>query len=484
MMSIQDQETAASEWSRQQATDVNSGIADTAASITTALRVIEHERLRKRRFPSYPGLERFDIMDKLGDGAFSVVYKARDTTTGRMVAIKVVRKQSADKNKQTQHLHPSLMEKKTRATERATIMKEVQIMQKGRHKNLVQLLEFSESDDHYFLVMELCKGGELFHQIVKLTYFSEDLARHVIVQVAQGIRYLHEECGIVHRDIKPENILFEPVPVVPSKVTKNLFDDEGKEDEGEFIPGVGGGGIGQVKIGDFGLSKIIWDTSTLTPCGTVGYTAPEIVRDQRYSKGVDMWALGCVLYTMLCGFPPFYDESITALTHKVAKGQYSFLSPWWDPISPAAKDLITHLLCVNPGQRYTIDEFLKHPWITSKGPILTPSPYATPIPSELAVMDTAPSRRRKDAFSPGVASIKEILDITYAVQRIGEEKSRKLGNVLEEQDGDDDDDLYHHHQQQQQQQPVDSRQPRIQKFILDLGKATILKNRKKAVAAV
>jgi serine/threonine protein kinase len=109
--------------------------------------------------------------------------------------------------------------------------------------------------------------------------------------------------------------------------------DEEKEDEGEFIPGIGGGGIGRVKIADFGLSKIVWDEQTMTPCGTVGYTAPEIVKDERYSKSVDMWAMGCVLYTLLCGFPPFYDESINVLTEKVARGYYTFLSPWWDDIS-------------------------------------------------------------------------------------------------------------------------------------------------------
>ena len=115
----------------------------------------------------------------------------------------------------------------------------------------------------------------------------------------------------VSRDIKPENLLFYPVPFIPTKVPKPRGpDDEDKADEGEFIPGVGSGGIGQIKIADFGLSKVIWDSQTMTPCGTVGYTAPEIVKDERYSKSVDMWALGCVLYTLLCGFPPFYDESI------------------------------------------------------------------------------------------------------------------------------------------------------------------------------
>ncbi|NXD32492.1 SRK1 kinase, partial [Spelaeornis formosus] len=219
---------------------------------------------------------------------------------------------------------------------RANILKEVQIMRGLNHPGIVRLLNFTESREHYFLTLELMEGGELFHQIVKLTYFSEELSRHVILQVAHGIRYLHEEKGVVHRDIKPENILFESIPIIPSK------------------------------IADFGLSKIVWDQDTMTPCGTVGYTAPEIVKDERYSKSVDMWALGCVLYTLLCGFPPFYDESIHVLTEKVAKGYYTFLSPWWDDISASSKDLITHLLDVDPEKRYTIDEFLAHPWCKAK----------------------------------------------------------------------------------------------------------------------
>ncbi|KAI9032547.1 kinase-like domain-containing protein [Phycomyces nitens] len=426
-----------------------------------AVRLVEEEKQRKTQLPYYPGLERYEILEKVGDGAFSNVYKALDTSTDKKVAIKVVRKHELDASEHGKsHLHPN-MKKKTKATERANILKEVQIMRNIKHENIVQLTQFSESDDYYFLILELCEGGELFHQIVKLTYFSEDLARHVIVQVAEGIRYLHEECGVVHRDIKPENILFDPIPIVPSKNPVNTFDDEDKEDEGSFIPGVGGGGIGRVKIADFGLSKVIWDNSTLTPCGTVGYTAPEIVRDQKYSKSVDMWAIGCVLYTILCGFPPFYDESIRALTEKVARGQFTFLSPWWDPISDSAKDLIRNLLCVDPNERYTIEEFFQHPWVTNtpfppKKPTSAPSgpkqraekvtdartqamhnaahkaqrqnraAYETPETAQAPPQpDREKATRRKDLFSPGVASIKEILDITYAVQRMGEEKSRK-----------------------------------------------------------
>jgi serine/threonine-protein kinase RCK2 len=138
---------------------------------------------------------------------------------------------------------------------------------------------------------------------------------------------------LIHSDIKPENLLFERIPLIPSRTPVHRQYDEDKVDEGEFIPGRGGGEIGRVKIADFGLSKVVWSEDTATPCGTVGYTAPEIVKDERYSKSVDMWALGCVLYTLLCGFPPFYDESITVLTEKVAKGHYTFLEPWWNEIS-------------------------------------------------------------------------------------------------------------------------------------------------------
>lgn len=334
--------------------------------------------------------------------------------------------------------------------QRANILKEVQIMRNLKHPGIVELLEFSESRDHYYLILELLEGGELFHQIVKLTYFSEPLARHVILQVAHGIRYLHEERGVVHRDIKPENLLFESIKIIPSKVNKARPYDEEKEDEGEFMPEIGGGGIGRVKIADFGLSKVVWEESTMTPCGTVGYTAPEIVKDERYSKSVDMWALGCVLYTLLCGFPPFYDESISVLTEKVAKGYYTFLSPWWDDISSSAKDLITHLLCVDSNKRYTIDEFLAHPWCNVKDPRpdLNSADIALAMQSEMPLDSPLLQSMKKTGnpramMSPGINQLKEAFDITYAVHRQEEEGRRKGANAgglhgLNEEDEEDE----------------------------------------------
>lgn len=237
-------------------------------------------------------------------------------------------------------------------------------------------------------------------------------------------------------DIKPENLLFYPIPVIPTKHPQpRQPGDEDKVDEGEFTIGLGGGGIGQVKVADFGLSKVIWDNQTMTPCGTVGYTAPEIVKDERYSKSVDMWALGCVLYTLLCGFPPFYDESIQVLTEKVARGQYTFLSPWWDDISKSAQDLVSHLLTVDPEKRYTIREFLSHPWITQSNeetyaaadapPLATP--MAVPNANTASFMETPLAERRAMDFrSPGAINLREVFDVGYAVHRQEEEdKMRK-----------------------------------------------------------
>jgi len=407
-------------------------------------RIVEEENATKGKLPRYPGLERWQLIEKMGDGAFSNVYRARDLDgQAGEVAIKVVRKFEMNSNQGDAALHPDF-KKQPKVVERANILKEVQIMRGLDHPNIVKLVDFSESRQYYYIILELAPGGELFHQIVRLTYFSEDLSRHVITQVAEALEYLHEDQGVVHRDIKPENLLFSPIPFIPSKNPKpKATDDEDKVDEGEFIKGVGAGGIGKIKIADFGLSKVVWDKSTMTPCGTVGYTAPEIVKDERYSKSVDMWAMGCVLYTLLCGFPPFYDESIQVLTEKVARGQYTFLSPWWDDISKPAQDLVSHLLTVDPVKRYDIKQFLAHPWIRgTEEPTFAAHdapPLATPAVererqlgaggAQLKAFDASllesPGARRMDFRSPGAVNLREVFDVGYAVHRQEEEGKRR-----------------------------------------------------------
>lgn len=184
-----------------------------------------------------------------------------------------------------------------------------------------------------------------------------------------------------------------------------------------------------------------------------------------------MWALGCVLYTLLCGFPPFYDESIQTLTEKVARGQYTFLSPWWDDISKSAQDLVSHLLTVDPDKRYDIKQFLNHPWIRDARneethPAADAPPLATPLHQrqkqlgpgdtlkpDFAYLDETPGARRQDFRSPGAVNLREVFDVGYAVHRQEEEGKRRKNfkqgyrganainslNALDEEDDYDDD---------------------------------------------
>ena len=205
--------------------------------------------------------------------------------------------------------------------QKENILREAAIHKRLRHPNIVQFIDFFETIEHYYLILELMNGGELFHRIEQVDSFTEDDARLIVNQVANAIKYLHES-GIVHRDIKPENLVFGNATLSP------------------------------LKLCDFGLSKMIENSggSTNTPCGTIGYLAPEVAKEQTHAYGVDVWGLGCVLYAMcafctafpanftdilrsLCGFPAFYDQSIPVLTEKVKRGIYDFPSPWWDNVS-------------------------------------------------------------------------------------------------------------------------------------------------------
>lgn len=306
------------------------------------------EKYTDEPLPVYPELtKRYTINCQIGEGAFSKVYKAYDNHLKILVAVKVIDKSI---------MKPNQVD---------SVLKEVAIMRRLDHPNIVKLYNFINTPKYTFLMIEYITGGELFNQIVKYTYFSEELSRHIIIQVVKAVDYLHSEVGVVHRDIKPENLLFQYIPFHPHREGERnqlrQSDDSKKLDEGVFDNGAAN--VGQIKLADFGLSKVLWDSNTKTPCGTASYTAPEIVKDESYSKSVDMWAVGCVLYTMLSGFPPFYDNDPKTLTLKVSKGEYTFLSPWWDEISKEAKDLVSHLLTVDPMKRYTPDDVLSHPWI-------------------------------------------------------------------------------------------------------------------------
>lgn len=204
------------------------------------------------------------------------------------------------------------------------------------------------------------------------------------------------------RDIKPENILFYP-----------RVGNENNEEEGN---------IGVVKLADFGLSKMICGVPTMTPCGTMGYAAPELCREQKYTTGVDMWALGCLLYTMIGGFPPFFDEDFQTMARKVLRGEYEFASPDWDPISQEAKDLITGLLAVRPEERLTIKQFLAHPWMRQNSDSKPASHASTPgIQMTPGVQTPLDPFQEAIASAPGTPNahtpnIKDIFNMALSVQ--------------------------------------------------------------------
>lgn len=418
-----------------------------------ANQLVEEKKQKRETELLYPNLGNYQVLEKMGEGAFSVVYRAKHLETGTFVAIKILRKYQMD-NAQKQ-----------------AVMKEVIIMRQLNHPNIVKFVEFVESEPYYYIVQELVPGGEIFGAIVNYTYLSEDLARHVIYQVAEAVQYLHEEVGIVHRDIKPENLLFYPIDHKPSlspiSKLRRSDDPKTKKDEGEFTLGVGGGTIGVVKLADFGLSKQIWEHNTKTPCGTVGYTAPEIVRDQRYSKEVDMWAIGCVLYTLLCGFPPFYDERIESLTEKVARGEYSFLAPWWDEIGNDAKYCVSRLLTVDPSRRYTIKEFFDDPWISQVAKY-----YKHPVEVHKPVKPPRSAYTNTGMYSPAALAMRDAFDISVAVHRIGEEaalKKNRIPDVVEEDEEMDFDTTL----------SIPRDMNTGNGFELNLGGASILERRKK-----
>ncbi|QLQ82503.1 hypothetical protein HG537_0H02650 [Torulaspora globosa] len=420
---------------REESDDTDIAIEDdsTAATGSSSDQLSVEKELPDEVFREQAELKDYLLINKIGEGAFSRVFrgipqknssKAYLTRNFTEFAIKVIQKDQ---------ISGSTIKKdeQTKKSTREQVMKEVQI-----HKlitcgegaqNIVQFVDFQETENYYYIVQELLRGGEIFGEIVKYTYFSEDLSRHVIKQLALAVKHMHS-MGVVHRDIKPENLLFEPIKHIPSKkpVLRKSDDPATKLDEGEFRPNIGGGGIGVVKLADFGLSKQIYQTNTNTPCGTVGYTAPEVVKDEKYSMEVDMWGIGCVLYTILCGFPPFYDEKIDILTEKISRGEYTFLKPWWDEISDGAKNCVRKLLEVNPEKRYRIDDLLNDEWLNTYDVETTNEKKLSHALDAKRKSKSHTSRKnrvfylKRDSsllYSPAANVMRDAFDVSNAVQR-------------------------------------------------------------------
>ncbi|KAL1977675.1 hypothetical protein VTN31DRAFT_534 [Thermomyces dupontii] len=272
---------------------------------------------------------RYRILQQLGKGHFATVYLCIERSTGVKYAVKVFERRQSDSQR----------------TLDDTLRQEIGLLMSVNHPNVLCLKETFDERDGAYLVLELAPEGELFNYIVTHRKLSEAETRKVFFQLFEGLKYLHDR-GIVHRDIKPENILL---------ADKNLT----------------------VKLADFGLAKIIGEDSfTTTLCGTPSYVAPEILEESRhrkYTKAVDIWSLGVVLYICLCGFPPFSDELYSeenpyTLAEQIKLGRFDYPSPYWDSIPDIALDLIDRMLTVDPDKRITVDECLEHPWMTQKYP--------------------------------------------------------------------------------------------------------------------
>lgn len=261
--------------------------------------------------------DKYELGQELGRGGFSIVREGKNRVNGEKVAVKFIEKKFVDQE------------------ELKLLQREIDIMARVQHRNVLRLFEIFDTDHKLSLVMELVNGGELFYKIVDKGSYSEVEARDIVRQLVEGVDYLHNQ-GIAHRDLKPENLLCS------------------ETEEGVVI-----------KIADFGLSKAFSGESALeTSCGTPDYAAPEVLRmDGAYDKGVDLWSIGVITYVLLCGFPPFYGKSQAQLFEKILNADFDFPEPEWTQISAEAKDFINHLLVLDVKLRYNTKQCLDHPWL-------------------------------------------------------------------------------------------------------------------------
>ncbi|KAM7053146.1 calcium/calmodulin-dependent protein kinase type II subunit delta isoform 1-T1 [Acridotheres tristis] len=267
--------------------------------------------------------DEYQLFEELGKGAFSVVRRCMKITTGQEYAAKIINT------------------KKLSARDHQKLEREARICRLLKHPNIVRLHDSISEEGFHYLVFDLVTGGELFEDIVAREYYSEADASHCIQQILESVNHCHLN-GIVHRDLKPENLLL-------ASKSKGAA----------------------VKLADFGLAIEVQgeQQAWFGFAGTPGYLSPEVLRKDPYGKPVDMWACGVILYILLVGYPPFWDEDQHRLYQQIKAGAYDFPSPEWDTVTPEAKDLINKMLTINPAKRITASEALKHPWICQRSTV-------------------------------------------------------------------------------------------------------------------
>ncbi|CAF4023301.1 unnamed protein product [Rotaria magnacalcarata] len=270
--------------------------------------------------------DEYDLKEELGKGAFSIVRRCIQKSSGQEFAAKIINT------------------KKLSTRDHQKLDREARICRQLKHPNIVRLHESISEEGFHYLVFDLVTGGELFEDIVAREFYSEADASHCIQQVLEAVRHCHEG-NIVHRDLKPENLLL-------ASKTKGAAVKE----------------TSALELADFGLAIEVngEQTQWYGFAGTPGYLSPEVLKKEPYGKPVDIWACGVILYILLVGYPPFWDEDQHRLYNQIKAGAYDYPSPEWDTVTSEAKRLIDSMLNINPSRRISAADALKHPWICQR----------------------------------------------------------------------------------------------------------------------
>ena len=258
----------------------------------------------------------YQVLGKIGSGAFGRVYKAKNLKSGNIRAIKVVKKamlkfQEGDKS----------------------FLKEIEMLVSLSHANIIKVFEYFEDEENYYVVEELADGGELYDQLSKMSSFSEKEAALIMKQILSAVVYLHS-CNIVHRDLKPENILLE------------------SSEENS---------LGNLKLIDFGTANFCEKDNLTARIGTPYYIAPEVIK-KAYDKQCDVWSCGIILYILLCGYPPYDGDDDDQIMKNIETKSFEFPDEEWRSVSSEAKSLITRMLIKDPKKRIMPQQALEDVW--------------------------------------------------------------------------------------------------------------------------
>ncbi|KAM5179091.1 death-associated protein kinase 2 isoform 2-T2 [Callospermophilus lateralis] len=277
----------------------------------------------------------YDIGEELGSGQFAIVKKCREKSTGLEYAAKFIKKRQSRASR--------------RGVCREEIEREVSILRQVLHPNIITLHDVYENRTDVVLILELVSGGELFDFLAQKESLSEEEATSFIKQILDGVNYLHTK-KIAHFDLKPENIML---------LDKN-------------IP------IPHIKLIDFGLAHEIEDGVEFKNIfGTPEFVAPEIVNYEPLGLEADMWSIGVITYILLSGASPFLGDTKQETLANITAVSYDFDEEFFSQTSELAKDFIRKLLVKETRKRLTIQEALRHPWITSKGEVRAPEQRKT-----------------------------------------------------------------------------------------------------------